>query len=433
MYSTVQELFDRPQESRERLLRAIRHSMTSLPSRGSSFFIHLSELCPVACEHCMYSSDLNRKSAKDSLSPDELEAAIDFIDQSHSEKLNITGGGEPFLKYRSILRLLERVNVPRIEIVTAGYWGKSETRAERLLREMDAALRRNPYQPEGLLRLSIDRYHINAPHPVTIQHYGNVARAWQRSSPAFGLGFRSIQPDMDTLDKALADELGAAIDVVDGWNRRLLLGNGRILPMTFNVFRRSGKAAELRDDLLEGSLTIKDYYSPFESRPHRLTLATAVNDAIRGAYTTDSGAAITMNSDGTFWIFAGTAPDRRLTFQGQRFSDAMSYFFDDPITHLLVEEGVWALADIVSQLSPDIHAAALAKNDVACLVEDLLAPDDVRLAATLAAASWMVSSGRGAVTGDRGIEDLITCSADLIGACRESLRMRRTGCLQRGN
>lgn len=426
MDDTLEALFDRPQESRERLLRAIRHSFAPLPSHGSSFFIHLSELCPVACEHCMYSSDLNRKSVKDSLTPNELEAAIDFIDESRSEKLNITGGGEPFLKYRSILRLLERVNVPSIEIVTAGYWGRSEVRAERLLREMDAALRRNPHQPAGLLRLSIDRYHINAPHPVTIRHYANVARAWQRISPAFGLGFRSIQPDMDSVDKDLAHELRAEIDVVDGWNRRLLLESGKILPITFNVFRRSGKAADLRDDLMQGSLTIKDYYSPFESRPHRLTLATAVNDAIRGSYRPDSGVAITMNSDGTFWIFAGTAPDRRLMFQGQRFSDAMSYFFGDPVTHLLVEEGVWVLADIVARLSPDVHAAALAKNDVACLVEDLLAPDDVRLAATLAATRWMIASGRGAVKGDPEMGSLITGSADLPAVCRQILRGRRS-------
>lgn len=65
-----------------------------LPSRNEDpiFFIHLSELCPVGCEHCMYSSDLNAKSAKTSLDPDELRTAVDFINQSHSDKLTISGG-----------------------------------------------------------------------------------------------------------------------------------------------------------------------------------------------------------------------------------------------------------------------------------------------------------------------------------------------------
>ncbi|GAB2891864.1 hypothetical protein GCM10027074_70080 [Streptomyces deserti] len=39
-------LFDRPQESRNRLIEAVHHRGVGVPERGSSFFIHLSELCP---------------------------------------------------------------------------------------------------------------------------------------------------------------------------------------------------------------------------------------------------------------------------------------------------------------------------------------------------------------------------------------------------
>ncbi|WP_406120472.1 4Fe-4S cluster-binding domain-containing protein [Streptomyces sp. NBC_00989] len=416
-------LFDNPKESRERVIKAVRHRGVVVPERGSSFFIHLSELCPVACEHCMYASDLTRKAtAKDSLSRPELDAAIDFINASRSEKLNITGGGEPFLKFKTILRLLERVTVPRVEIVTAGYWGKHAGRAERLPGQMDEALRRNPQPPETLLRLSIDRYHIDAPQPVLIPHYGNVARAWQKLRPGLALGFRSIQPDMDIVDADLARELGAKVETVNDWNRRIVLPDGTALPITFNVFRLSGKAAELRDDLLEGTQTIKEYYSPFESGSNRLTLATAVNDAIRGAYAASPGAAVTLNSDGTFWIFAGTAPDRRMMFTGQRFGEAMDYFFQDPITHSLVDDGVWALADIVAGLDPATHAEAVAKNDVASLVEDLLAPDDVRLAVTLLAAQRMVDRDRATVEGDAAMAELLTSGADLTTWCTDAVR-----------
>nr|WP_277349512.1 4Fe-4S cluster-binding domain-containing protein [Streptomyces sp. S3(2020)] len=380
-------------------------------------------MCPVACEHCMYASDLTRKeTAKDSLSRPELDAAIDFINASRSEKLNITGGGEPFLKFQSILRLLERVSVPRVEIVTAGYWGKQESRAERLLRRMDEALSRNPNPPETLLRLSIDRYHIEAPRPVEIPHYGNVARAWQTVRPAFALGFRSIQPDMDIVDTALARELAATVETVNDWNRRIVLPDGTGLPITFNVFRLSGKAAELRDDLLEGSQTIKEYYAPFESGSNRLSLATAVNDAIRGAYAASAGAAVTLNSDGTFWIFAGTAPDRRLMFTGQDFGEAMGHFFQDPITRFLVDEGMWALADIIAALDPATHAAAVAKNDVASLVEDLLAPDGVRLAMTLIAAQRTVHGGRATVEGDPQMAELLASETDLRAWCTDTVR-----------
>ncbi|HEX2051401.1 MAG TPA: 4Fe-4S cluster-binding domain-containing protein [Actinomycetota bacterium] len=419
------DLFEKPVESRYRIMGAVRHNVVPLPGRGSSFFIHLSELCPVACEHCMYASDLNAKSAKTSLSKPELEQVIGFINESHSEKLNITGGGEPFLKFESILRLLETVVVPRVEIVTAGHWGKSEQRARQLLTRLDEALRRNPSAPETMLRLSIDRYHIEAPRPVRVEHYGNVVRAWEAVSPSIALGFRSIQPDMGLVDTRLAQDVGGRVVEVDDWNRRIVLRNGRSLPITFNVFRFSGKATELRDDLLVETQTIKQYYRPFESGGDRLTLATAVNDAIRGSYRASDGIAVTLNSDGSFWIFCGTAPDRRLPFRGQSFAEAVAYFFDDPITHLLVRDGVWRLADTVARLDSPTSATALAKNDVACLVEELLAPDDVRLATTIIAAAEMVADGRAVVDDDPDVARIVEAPVDLTRSCADAIAARR--------
>jgi hypothetical protein len=420
------DLFSDPVKSRAQIIDAVRHARRDIPDRGSSFFIHLSELCPVACEHCMYSSDLTRKTAKDSLSPAELDAAIDFINESRSEKLNITGGGEPFVKFPSILRLLERVDVPRVEIVSAGHWGRSQVRAKQLLERMGQAIRDNPHRPRVLLRLSADRYHIEAPQPVRIGYYGNIARAWRQVETGMDLGFRSIQPDIGSVDRALAGEIGAEIEPVDEWNSRLVFPDGVALPITFNVFRLSGKAAELRDDLLDGTLTIRDYYAPFETADNKLTLATTVNDAIRGSYGASRGAAVTMNSDGTFWIFAGTAPDRRQLFDGQGFAEAMSVFFDDPITHLLVDEGIWELAGLVASLDPATHDAALAKNDVASLVEDLLAPPDVRLAVTLLAAQRILrADGSGAgIDGDSPIAASLAAAVaapDLLGSCARQI------------
>lgn len=418
----VQGLFEDPAGSRAQVIGAVRHSGRQIPDHGSSFFIHLSELCPVACEHCMYSSDLTRKSAKDSLDPVELDAVIDFINGSRSEKLNITGGGEPFVKFPSILRLLERVDVPRVEIVSAGHWGRSQVRARQLLERMAEACARNPRRPQVLLRLSADRYHIEAPRPVRIEYYGNIARAWGELETGMDLGFRSIQPDLGSVDRALAAEIGAQIESVDDWNSRLVLPDGRKLPITFNVFRLSGKAAELRDDLLDGTLTIREYYAPFETTVDKLTLATTVNDAIRGVYGASQGAAVTLNSDGTFWIFAGTAPDRRLVFDGQTFAEAMEHFFADPITHLLVDEGIWELAGIVARLDPLTHGPALAKNDVASLVEDLLAPQDVRLAVTLLAAQRILREGGGTIDANSSVAASLAAAVgtpDLLGACAE--------------
>ncbi|MFI6285013.1 4Fe-4S cluster-binding domain-containing protein [Streptomyces sp. NPDC051018] len=420
------DAFRDPPAAREKVLHSFRHRLGNIPTRGSSFFIHLSELCPVACEHCMYSSDLERKSDKVALSRRELEDAIRFISESSSQKLNITGGGEPFLKFSSILRLLETVEVPRIEIVTAGHWAMSPKRTARMMRQIDEARSRNPVNPELLLRLSIDRYHLNAPRPVRIEHYGNVLRCWSESRPGFAVGLRSIQPDMGTVDRMIAKEVGAGVERVDDWNRLLVLPGGMTVPLTFNVFRRSGKALRLTEDHSGATKTIREYYGPFESRPGNLSLATAVNDAIRGEYTASTGVAVTLNSDGTFWIFCGTAPDRRLLLEKQSFAEAVAYFFEDPITHLLVDEGIWALSDLVMEMDPRTHAGALAKNDSASLVDDLLAPDDVRLAVTLIAAHRQVTRDRATVDAEHPLARMLADpAADMARMCRDTVLANR--------
>ncbi|MET9293103.1 4Fe-4S cluster-binding domain-containing protein [Streptomyces sp. NPDC003077] len=420
------EFFADPTAARNDLLAAFRHRLDRLPTRGSSFFIHLSELCPVACEHCMYSSDLQRKSDKDSLSEAELEEAIRFITESRSQKLNITGGGEPFLKFSSILRLLETVDVPRVEIVTAGHWATTPKRTARLIGRIDEARSRNPRDPDLMLRLSIDRYHLNAPRPVRIEQYGNVVRCWAETRPRLAVGLRSIQPDLGTVDRLIAEELGATVREVDDWNRLLVLPDGQTVPLTFNVFRRSGKASRLTEDHQETSKSIREYYGPFETRPGTLSLATAVNDAIRGAYPPSSGLAVTLNSDGTFWIFCGTAPDRKLVLNRESFAEAVAYFFDDPITHLLVDDGIWALSDLVMDLDPAVHAMALAKNDSASLVDDLLGPDDVRFAVTLLATHHLVTRQRATLDAGHPLAGpLADPRADVAGLCRAVVAGRR--------
>ena len=412
----LRDLFADPAATRRQLIADCRWAPRQIPDRGSSFFIHLSELCPVACKHCMYSSDLVQKTDKPSLDPGELQRAAEFINESRSDKLNITGGGEPFLKLPSILQLLATVNTPRIEIVTAGYWAKSYRAANAMLDRLSEALRKNPHQPDVMLRLSLDRYHVYAPQPVLIEYYGYVAQAWNADSRGMRLGYRSIQPDRDYIDVLLAKQVDGELADVDDWNRELVLPGGARVPLTYNVFRVSGKAAELseRTELSQHTKTIREYYGPFETGEARLSLATAVNDAIRGSYTHSPGLAVTLNSDGRFWIFCGTSPDRQLVLGRESFQQAMVTFYEDPITRLLVDEGVWALSDLVLELAPEVHRAAIEKNDMAALVDDLLCTADVRLAVTLIAARHYLAAGELELAGSVDRELLAGTESELV-------------------
>lgn len=165
---SLADAFVLPVNSRRRILADLKIVDVNVPTFGSSFIIHLSELCLVACEHCMYASHLNAKSDKTSLRPDELVDLISLINGSHSGKLNITGGGEPFLKFDTICTMLRTVTIPRIEIVTAGYWGTTVRRARNLLARLDREISENPHRPDVAVRLSTDHFHVTAPNPLTL-------------------------------------------------------------------------------------------------------------------------------------------------------------------------------------------------------------------------------------------------------------------------
>lgn len=391
-----------PNRVRNSIIGSLRYKDNNLPRTGSNFFIHLTELCPVACSHCMYSSTLTRKSARDSFDKRELEDVIDFINQSKSTKLTISGGGEPFLKFGSILRLIEATNVPRIEIVTAGHWGRSQERAMTVLAALTDASDRNPRRPVVDLRLSIDRYHIEAPHPVPLTNYRNVALAWMARRDPINLGYRGLLVDWDDIDVALASSVGIPLYTVNDWNRELIVADGRKIPITYNVFRFSGGAESWDRGKIKSDRSAREYFRSFETSPGKLVLATAVNDAIRGKYDVEDGVAITLHSDGTFWIFCGTAPDRKLQFSGQRFGEAVAYFYEDPITRFLASEGVWRLTELVKDINPQIAEAAIAKNDITSIVDDILADPLVRLRTTMLIANQMIADGSAILDGSLG-------------------------------
>lgn len=57
------------------------------------------------------------------------------------------------------------------------------------------------------------------------------------------------------------------------------------------------------------------------------------------------------------------------------------------------EDGVWRLSDIVGEIDPVTRDAALVKNDMAFLIEDLLSDPRTRLAATLLCTATLSQRG----------------------------------------
>lgn len=375
----------------------------------------------------MCASDLRPKTHKGALTRPDLRAAIAYINDSRSKTLNITGGGEPFLRYANMLRMIESVQVPRIEIITSGHWATTRDRVTRVLSQIERHRARNPATPEIFLWVSIDRFHLNAPHPVPLSNYANIINAWSDGTGSINVGLRGILPDRGKLDRQLAASIGAVVMETDDWNGRIVLPNGKSMPISYSILRFSGRAAELPDVLRGFTKNIREYYKPLETGANKLSLATTMERAVGGMERDgkENGVAMTLASDGFLSIFCGTAPDRKLALGEADFKTSLEHFFQDPITHLLVEDGIWMLTELVGRLDPATRDRAVAKNDVVHLVDDLLEDDRIRLAVTLFALRRMVEKGTISLRDGGMVGPLMTVTApEFIETCQEVIHGR---------
>jgi pyruvate-formate lyase-activating enzyme len=131
--------------------------------RATSFAIHLTYTCPLACKHCCFSSS---PAVKDRLTSDQVFALIRSLAGREMELLAFTGG-EPFLFGARLVDFVREGKryARAVRIVTSAHWATSDIATERRLR---------PLVDAGLDQLSIswDDYHEE------FVSFANVRRAF---------------------------------------------------------------------------------------------------------------------------------------------------------------------------------------------------------------------------------------------------------------
>ena len=371
--------FASSKDLRRRLLAASVGYPAPLPNQISHLYCHLTEVCDVACHHCMYSSDSSKASrARPRLNGERLAAVVATANSGKPTKATISGGGEPFLEFASIRLLVATLACSDIEIVTAGRWARSETIARRRLQTIAQAGQENPRNPRLMLRVSADRFHREAPNPVLLDDYARIIDAWRPYMHSVSLGFRGVILPADETLAQLATILGATVRQVDHWNAVLELGGGVAVPWTFNVLRYGGKGAAFREI---PTMSMMDYYAAFRTSDGHIPLARMINDAIHREYRTDEGLALTVDADGSSFIFAGSAPDRRFQFANSTrdFIEVARHFAADPISNFLFHFGIDSLVSVMARFNASSASRCTLQNDMTRLVSCLL-DDEPKLA-----------------------------------------------------
>jgi hypothetical protein len=387
--------------------------------KGAHFYIQLTGICDVACSHCMYSSDQSqRHSGPMRLDDADVELALRYVAESSPNKISISGGGEPFLELKHLLRIVEAAQCQYIELITAANWARSQDSAKSILLKISDAARSNPRSPEVMIRASIDLFHLTAPNPVPLQAYVNLTHAWIEHGDSLQLGFRGLLLEGDRSVDLLADALGGILEPQDSWNKVIRLSNDVILPVTLNVLRFSGKGEQYRSEMAHRTMALRQYFAAFEEAPNRLLLGRAINDAIKRTYYSVGGISITLDFDGSLYIFTATAPDRRCNIRTHTFRESVDWFYRDPITRVLMAEGPYWLCEVVRDIDNSLADRAIQANDVCSMVDTLLSDEVGRAFATAVALKTLLS--RGEVTGFEQVRLVAAINELPMAALKES-------------
>lgn len=363
------------------------------PHHGAHFYVHLTAICDVGCSHCMYSSNFLKPTGISAhLDATDIHRTLRYIADSRPAKVTITGGGEPFLELRNMLYLIRESRCEYLELITSANWARSKESATRILAQVRDAVDKNHEKPRIIIRSSIDVFHLSAHNPVPLEAYLNLVRAWLDHRNRIDLGFRGLLLEGDESVQQLARSLKADLCTVDSWNQYMLLPNGLKLPVTYNVMRFIGNGKQFRADLSGRTVSFATYFSSFESAPSKLLLGRVVNDAINAKYYPFDGVSITLDYDGTLYIFTATAPDRRCSIRTHDFEQSLRWFYADPITRTLLTEGPYWLCDVLRPVVPKLVETALETNDMCSLVETLLTDPRIRAFATVVALKFLLSS-----------------------------------------
>lgn len=131
----------------------------------------MTEKCNAECDICLYNCSPEKNSLMD------LNDAYDYIDQVaklNSFKMVCITGGEPFLYYDNLIKIIKKAKskFSNIGVSTNGFWGESIEKSEEFLKTLEL---------EGVteLYLSVDEFHGKY---ISYQNIKNILYAGKKTN-----------------------------------------------------------------------------------------------------------------------------------------------------------------------------------------------------------------------------------------------------------
>lgn len=157
----------------------------------------VTKLCPARCKSCFFKSDMyhdGKPSEKYQFSDYGTERLIEFINDSNSSYLMLSGGGEPMIRRDIVNRVVREAVTDRIVVVTSGIWARTYKVAQDIIAELYKSFKSRTVGDNMIfvLRLSVDSFHYEPLGFNILDNIISVFRNDYRDEPHFQLRIHTM-------------------------------------------------------------------------------------------------------------------------------------------------------------------------------------------------------------------------------------------------
>lgn len=398
----MENVFNSPARYRKIILEAPHLLTYDINSyRGKSFIcLFLTRFCGVGCPFCFFKSPPNKGDSdiRDSFTEEGVDKIIKFANDSNIGYLQISGGGESFLKRKALLRCVAEINADRIMLVTSGVWASSKDVAEAYVGDIALALEKRQTPARVSIRLSISQGHSIKLGVKPLVNLLEIFEKHYASHPFLSLQLKTFENDntlwsfLDSLDSYRLEDIGVnasddpLVKKIIPWKKKLTFSSGYSVVLGISRVFNPGLRPNLNDHA-----SIKDTIEVYDQ-----DLEQSENNFPSVIFNSDgkNGLDWIVEYNGNVCTWQNRVQDNLLNIYEDDYGKVLDSTFQDPLSLSYVEKGSKYRQEIISEVSP--RAVTLMKavsvRDYAgnCLFED----QKVRLYYTLRVLQDYITEGR---------------------------------------
>jgi len=158
---SCKKAFANPQFYRDLILSHCKVSANKDYNGKSFVCVSLTRFCPVGCNFCFFKSApvYKKPTREDQFTNEDIDNFIYFANNINLGYLLVSGGGEPMLQRKALIKLIKEVDSERIVLVTSANWAQSMHQAEAYIAEIASALEKRRTTTWLTVRISCDLEH----------------------------------------------------------------------------------------------------------------------------------------------------------------------------------------------------------------------------------------------------------------------------------